>query len=481
MVGHKQKDRYIIQASAIVEAIRIMLYASDTARKDSQIILSSRVVKMNQRLIINALSKLVLASKLASCVWPPPDAAENMNSALAEVLQAIRQFIVAAQDAGVVISLHNLEMMQHVNNPVTNSSVIATPTTATSEYSEASTLNGEVVESSPSNYYSKNYIPMASSSSSLSPPSSSPSPPLPPSSHFSTHQLIAELDRLTQSLVKMIDVLIKGIRLNQANASSLIAEVRAIVSQVGNVLSLVDEVSIDAVLEELAVDFKVNRLTLYNNVSGLVMATQAATSPLSPSNAIEQVIQSSGLISKSVKDLLVSTKCLIEEKENLEQSNLLDYINNFKSSSDLSGKPRRAFSLNEAMRPTALYHELNSNTTAPFSADSTFNAINATAPSTEVATIVHQMDPSLTNAPHTDTAEHQQQQQQQPLHATSPQSTAHYLQYDYRPEEIVNSMDGKVRGGTLNALIERLTLHDILGKGCFNFIFVKHFNSLPFY
>jgi son of sevenless-like protein len=39
-----------------------------------------------------------------------------------------------------------------------------------------------------------------------------------------------------------------------------------------------------------------------------------------------------------------------------------------------------------------------------------------------------------------------------------------YLGYDYRPGDIMFNMEGSVRGGTLEALIERLTLHDYLGK-----------------
>ncbi|KAI9243744.1 ras guanine nucleotide exchange factor domain-containing protein [Phascolomyces articulosus] len=35
-----------------------------------------------------------------------------------------------------------------------------------------------------------------------------------------------------------------------------------------------------------------------------------------------------------------------------------------------------------------------------------------------------------------------------------------YMGYDYKPEEIVFSLDGQIKGGTLSALVERLTLHD---------------------
>jgi hypothetical protein len=39
-----------------------------------------------------------------------------------------------------------------------------------------------------------------------------------------------------------------------------------------------------------------------------------------------------------------------------------------------------------------------------------------------------------------------------------------YLGYDYTPNDIVFNMEGQVKGGTLTALVERLTLHDFLGE-----------------
>ncbi|KAL9553336.1 hypothetical protein MBANPS3_003335 [Mucor bainieri] len=43
-----------------------------------------------------------------------------------------------------------------------------------------------------------------------------------------------------------------------------------------------------------------------------------------------------------------------------------------------------------------------------------------------------------------------------------------YLEYDYGPNEIVFNMEGNVKGGTLVALVERLTLHDYLDMNFIN-------------
>jgi hypothetical protein len=43
-----------------------------------------------------------------------------------------------------------------------------------------------------------------------------------------------------------------------------------------------------------------------------------------------------------------------------------------------------------------------------------------------------------------------------------------FLQYDYSPSDIVFNMEGNVKGGTLPALVERLTLHDYLDMNFIN-------------
>lgn len=51
-----------------------------------------------------------------------------------------------------------------------------------------------------------------------------------------------------------------------------------------------------------------------------------------------------------------------------------------------------------------------------------------------------------------------------------------YLQYDYSPNEIVFTVDGSVKGGTLPALVERMTLHDYLDMN-FNNTFLLTYRS----
>ncbi|KAI8890854.1 ras GEF [Backusella circina FSU 941] len=72
---------------------------------------------------------------------------------------------------------------------------------------------------------------------------------------------------------------------------------------------------------------------------------------------------------------------------------------------------------------------------------------------------------SLINTPNSPTERRQSQDEVYP-----------FLQYDYPPNEIVFTSDGSVKGGTLRALVERMTLHDYLDMN-FNNTFLLTYRS----
>jgi hypothetical protein len=324
---HNHKEKFIPQSSAIVESIRIMLFASGTARKDAPLVESHRMLKVHHRNIMNTLSKLVLSAKLASSVWPPPDAISRMQGSASEVLLSVKSFVGAAQEAGVEIRGGN-EGSNEVPNSVTNEVAMAprspqqiqAPVSLSQPPSQA-----QKVGSTPSNLVDED------------------------SAQITNSEIIAQLERYTTNVVQMINALVNAIKNNECNSAMMITEVRSMVTEVGNFLAVVDDLPLDSLSEELTVDFKVHRLALYNSISGLVMATSAATGQYAPSNGLEQVNMSTSLVEKAVKDLLISTKFLIEEKEAFEQQTLQRYIDQYGGSqrraSEAQIRTRRAISM----------------------------------------------------------------------------------------------------------------------------------------
>lgn len=301
-----KKEHYVTIASTMVESIRIMLYASGTSSSSTDRSKSSptkhKHLKHHHRNILNTLSKLILAAKMASSIWPPPDASETLIIIAEEVIQAVALFVISARETGVVIS------------PATQTSSMAG--TMMDDQGE------EEEETRPSH---------AALICSLE------------SSMKTILSLIERIDSPDESLAHsvlsqntssfMTPNPILDLPHHPITAATLISRVRSIVSSVGTFLSLVDDAPLDSVAslsDDLTVDFKVNRLALYNAISSLVMTIQTATSTgTDASNAVGHVFGALSLVEKAVKDVLICVKYLVEEREVMEQVTLQTYIEQY--------------------------------------------------------------------------------------------------------------------------------------------------------
>lgn len=73
------KAEYILKTNRIVIAIRDMLSSSGCISRENYILKENKVLRSHHHQIMGSLSKLVLTSKVASGVWPPPDAVNKMR------------------------------------------------------------------------------------------------------------------------------------------------------------------------------------------------------------------------------------------------------------------------------------------------------------------------------------------------------------------------------------------------------------------
>ncbi|KAJ1559424.1 hypothetical protein HK405_010694, partial [Cladochytrium tenue] len=509
-----QRDRFIPQSSAIVESIRVMLFASGTARRDAPHIESHRQLRTHYKSIMSTLSSLVMAAKLASSVWPPPDAINRMVAATAEVSTAVKNFVTAAQEVGVEIKQD------------------AIPPPATSQASRSETA---AAVPSPRQTEAQQVRPeQPSVMSALAPVVPAPvevaDPALAPNI-----EVVHSLESFTTSIVKSIDTLGLAIQSGTCDSGRLITDVRQIVMEVGSFLAVVDDLPLDALSDDVTVDFKVNRLALYNAISELVMATSGATGQFPPSNAVEQVLISMEHVSKSVKDLLVTTKFLLEEREARERNNLYEVMKygvhpQPTGYGDMAppivgaqilgtgygpypmgfpGSPSNPFYAQAPMTPTQgmmavmptgvvasagasvseipgryMYGRsssldqgvLLSNIQAGL--DTISGRPVELEPDEQLAFMAQTADPRRVSARFgrnvvsgmakldISSGGEKPGSVGAPGSSTPTATTAGpvrkpwYLEYDYKPEDIMFNNEGKVKGGKLPALVERLTLHD---------------------
>jgi hypothetical protein len=79
-----------------------MLACSSTiSANHSPYLKTSKQLKEYHDGIMSSLSKLALAAKVATGVWPPPDAVHGMRYQAGQVLLAVRHFVAVAQSLGI--------------------------------------------------------------------------------------------------------------------------------------------------------------------------------------------------------------------------------------------------------------------------------------------------------------------------------------------------------------------------------------------
>ncbi|CAG8483932.1 5238_t:CDS:2 [Funneliformis caledonium] len=530
------KKNYPDCTNVIVESIRIMLYASGAIEKDSPAIRQNMNLKVYHRHIMASLSKLVLSTRVASSVWPPSDAAQKMKNDVHEVLIAVQKFVETAKPL-VVIKRVDPKILENVtggswrgNNllKVITNGINGTNGRFPKPPSISSSVNSQE-NNSPLN----------------SPTTSSPS-----------HSLSSELNVLleqsfrtvNQAIILLVNHIKKVIDAPQSLisntsvpfASQLVSQTRQVATQVGQFLSLIENINLEDFSEsssDTINEFKISKQALYNNIAALVICTQSVADPLASLNALDKVLTTTNIVDKVAKDVIIAIKFLVEENETREQmksrprrptitSNSLDQIvegnSNDLTEDDQSTTPSTSPPISSSMTGLETVPEddvmtTDGDSTVVVDAVSYDNVIPMSPISAGGESISsnnrHLSNSVVSSVTWNDAASSQsspplpsQQSPVQLVAATSsnadyPNSSSStlddgtrsprkehkvsrffgevvpkqkekddkpwYLSYDYDPSEMLFNMESYVKGGTLDALAERLTLHDSLDS---NFI-----------
>ncbi|ORX73514.1 ras GEF [Anaeromyces robustus] len=507
-----KKESYISHSTAIVETIRTMLYASNAAKRDSPVLNGNKPLKQQYKHIMSSLSKLVVTTKTASQVWPPPDSVPMMQQAANEVYLSVKNFIHIAKELNIPL---DIKLVEESNK----------------DESKEEEDQDDSQQQNPT-------------------------------------KIISQLEEYSKTISQSTQKLIKTVRtLEMVSTETIIAETKNIVIDVGNLLAVIDEIDYETLDEDIVKRFKYKRIAVCNSISGLVMATQNVVSTLLPSNFEEQILLSIELIENAVKDFVIATKCLLQEKENVDQLQyqrmFYDYNNHrystassessYKSmnllnsassnisnesaplpstntinSAILSHKPRSMSLPGVGLEiPNGEYHhdyeesQNNRNRTysqpqhslpnnyiavdnnyiyANTNIDNSPNVFTSPTPSlhnsnpssasnvssrkssAQSSTPILPPPPQLYFDPTAAPVDIDQFRKQKSSNAklmkvlgrefsssdfhgnnagnNSESSKKWYLRYDYDPKDLLFNMEGKVKGGTFDALVERLTLHD---------------------
>jgi son of sevenless-like protein len=515
-IQENMKQEYPECTSTIVGNVRIMLYATGTVEKDSVAIKKNKNLKYYHRNIMASLSKLVLSTKVAASAWPPPDAAQIMKSDANEVLGAVRKFIQIAQKTVDIRSVDPKVIESATGGSWHGNNLIQTQPNGNKSRLTPISSNINPENTSTSNSFTNNLsYHLTSDLINL----------LDKISCTVTQSIISLLNYVR----KVIDA--PNSSITSSFSSQLISQTKEILAQVGQFLFITENIDLKDFVESsfsTINEFNVSRQSLYNNIAGLVMCIQMASDPLFPSNAMDKILDCANVVDKSVKDIIIITKSLVikiqgmrsrrpSTVENFEDSQRNS--NNFNSLDQINGNNLEHFAENQSTIPSLDITNISvskSSQTAPendivtnndpktsgsnnndvpiddsitngsnFSSNNDDVPISPTSP-TSTSRITGKLQrsythPSADNPPtpqvvsgsNTVGAKLQSKIIKDDVSSNVTQSQKQkedkpwFLNYDYDSSEMVFNLENYVKGGTLNALIERLTMHDLLDS---NFI-----------
>ncbi|KAJ2603241.1 hypothetical protein GGF39_000193 [Coemansia sp. RSA 1721] len=103
-VSARAKHECLALLAAVVGGVKRLLLASAAggAGDDGPIFRTHRLLRDNHKEIVQHVCALTLSAKVASTVWPPPDAADAVHADVAGLVRAVRAFAAEAEAAGVV-------------------------------------------------------------------------------------------------------------------------------------------------------------------------------------------------------------------------------------------------------------------------------------------------------------------------------------------------------------------------------------------
>ncbi|KAF8936047.1 hypothetical protein BGZ47_009689 [Haplosporangium gracile] len=501
------KGYFQIQATQVVEAIRVMLYASGTVDKDSTPIRMHPGLKLHHRQIMAALSKLILSAKMASGVWPAEGAVSKMLSDANDVAQSVHHFILMAQGAGVTV--HDVDAKLIVDP---ESSMDPKPTERSNRglSSRASMEGGEahlrpqaisIGLSNQLDYYSKSSCRALSTLS------------------LQLRKAIDSSRNTAPQLTTSSRLSLGSSILNSSQSSQMVNQCQQSISQLGSLLSLVGEFytltlnEYPSIEDQYFMDVRSSKQTLYNNIAALVMSIQLATDPMVQTSVLEMALEATTTAERSTMELVALTRSLAMEKDEVDKQErlygkgVLDPVpsavnltfnasqrqteidsyfqepgsdmddstlknSRLRSNSQVStfSSTSSASNISAPTTPGTEYTGRSQANAYPFPSNPTSERSASPPPPvpalpTAATAITNSHSGQNAHSQKFDTRGHKVKKMlgdEAPAPAAKPkvQEQPWYLGHDYSPADISFNMEGHVRGGTLPALVERLTLHD---------------------
>lgn len=401
---HGDRDTLVNEASAIVISIRMMLYASGTLDKES-IHMQDRVLRDPHRAVMASLSKLVLSVKTAS------EGGHGVHSEVlyrvqrdaGDVLAAVRGFVTVCQEKHIQVEQVKPQLLFDSIESIQQQQQQQQPSQSDTELSDAEKRASRRISMNGQTFTQKAKYPLNQD--------------LLVSLQTHANQIYGSTDALR----KINDFILEngvGAADECKPRSNIVAMFRGLSIQIGQYLSILEDIDLlnmDTSMIPSLAGYRSNKQHLYNAVGVLFSAVQSVSGDnvdiSQCTSALESALQ---FVEVTLADIYLNVQAMVEQ--------------------------RRQWYRKQGARDSML-----SPVSVPIVDESEDEEEIGKAPSDAARKLMLQ------------------QQQQQQARAPEERTGGSYLGYDYSSDEIVFGSDGNVKGGTLRALVERLTLHDTFG------------------
>lgn len=462
-----QHDELQAKTAVIVESVRLMLYASRAMEKDSQV-MSDPIFREPRRSVMSSLSKLVLSSKIGSEISEFSTSAAAMFQKVQrdanDVLVAVRNFVTVCQRTNVSVNYVNPRLLddisqlpfeppsinpttQRVNNLNTNSippesiisnnSGITLNTTAANGSGTSGISADSGIEANNSLTQKAKYLLNQDLVLSL---------------QAYAHQIFTSTEELSLKASEIKQKFNKEKQTNFDDEKSVaVAMFRTLSSQITQYIGVLDDISLENIdfhqIPSIAA-YRVGRQSLYTAIGHLFGAIQALTdNNYEIPEAVQRIDLAIVGVETGIESIEQSIIAMVTERRRTMGVNRDDYI---------TLSPTTSTSINNKHSDRASFFDGNESIL-----DSELITEFGMLSPTDDGTLRSRSSMRRNTAA---TLEFNRRRQQSIRPDDRFNDTGDTLGSDHHPDDIEFGPDNTVKGGTLSALVERLTVHDTLGN-----------------
>ncbi|KAL1924796.1 uncharacterized protein VTP21DRAFT_4450 [Calcarisporiella thermophila] len=473
----KQKEKVPADShtNSVIGSVRLLLHACDCLDRESPHLQKNRNLRAGRRAITTALAKLTLSAKLASGILDSADYETRIQEEAASLFAAVEHFVEVAQKDGVELR----EADPHILKEEIAGKMKKPSLLFSAKVGEEPPGDGDDASSAGTDLLLRQM-----------------------------RDLETQLEEYAQHTIKLSGILLDNMELTilqpskslQLHKSSeLLGQANELVGLISSLLALTEESTFIQKLPGYS-SLQHSRQSLYNEAGAFILASQAITQPDDSSlqNSLIHMQHTARRIVRGTKDVAFKIKNMWAEVEKNNESRRpsavrikeepgeLDRIDEEWPEEEMCGEKGRGSTASDKtmVQQGAKMQDLGFLSLGPDVSSlggPEKSAGEAKSKSTEDkehrrgtedsigGATLHDPESRRTSNATSETGndlkseklrkffgEDPMEKGEKGLHTDQPW----YLRYDVDPDELLLTLDGTVKGGTLRGLIERLTMHD---------------------